>query len=306
MPGEFVPHGYLLWLRTWLTDEREVGPMLWAMDTGPIDFEEIPQQAFDSEQEKQRVEVLIEQYNHPNTSEEGPANDASSDEVQPGEKQAQPSPADTENSQADDPEAGASPETATGPQASPSPGDEEAGAETDDEEQATTEDQPQQPEMTPAIDAGFAQLARERITRAPVRYYLWLPLKRAAGLWFNPHSQYYPFEGELFAPPDDEHDTIQQLFLPLFTGLTWIYTFLGIVGGWFLWQSRDFGSRRWLLLAVLIVVLRLGFFSLRENPEPRYVVELFPFIFVLGGIAAVRVLESFKPKPSRRKPGIAA
>ena len=30
--------------------------------------------------------------------------------------------------------------------------------------------------------------------------------------------------------------------------------------------------------------LRLGFFSTLENPEPRYVVELFPFLSILGGI----------------------
>jgi hypothetical protein len=44
----------------------------------------------------------------------------------------------------------------------------------------------------------------------------------------------------------------------------------------------------------LLVALRLGFFATLENPEPRYVVELFPFLMILGGIAAVRVVESFK------------
>jgi len=32
MPGEFVPRGYLLWVRTWLDDERYVAPALWAID----------------------------------------------------------------------------------------------------------------------------------------------------------------------------------------------------------------------------------------------------------------------------------
>jgi hypothetical protein len=44
-----------------------------------------------------------------------------------------------------------------------------------------------------------------------------------------------------------------------------------------------------LLLAVLLIFLRLGFFATMENPEPRYVVEVFPFLSILGGIALVRL-----------------
>ncbi len=48
MPGEFVPHGYLLWLRTWLDDGRYVGPVLWSLDTRPIRITDFPSRAFDS------------------------------------------------------------------------------------------------------------------------------------------------------------------------------------------------------------------------------------------------------------------
>jgi hypothetical protein len=37
-----------------------------------------------------------------------------------------------------------------------------------------------------------------------------------------------------------------------------------------------------------MIFLRLGFFATLENPEPRYVVEIFPFLSILGGIAVVR------------------
>jgi hypothetical protein len=143
--------------------------------------------------------------------------------------------------------------------------------------------------MTPEIDAGFAQIARERIARHPLRYYVWLPLKRARSLWFDTHSQYYPFEGELLPLTDLDYDIHQQFWLPLFAGLTLVYSLLGILGGWFLWWTRDFVARQWLLLAVLMIFLRLGFFATLENPEPRYVVEVFPFLTILGGIAAVRI-----------------
>jgi hypothetical protein len=172
-------------------------------------------------------------------------------------------------------------------------GDENDEGDSSDQNGATEEQQPV--EMTPEIDAGFAQIARERITRSPLRYYLFLPARRAAGLWFDTHSQYYPFEGQLLPVEDLDYDIHQQIWLPLFTALVWIYTLLGVGGGLFLWSSRDYYARCWLVLAGLMIFLRLGFFSILENPEPRYVVEIFPFLSILGGIAASRIIESMRP-----------
>jgi hypothetical protein len=42
-----------------------------------------------------------------------------------------------------------------------------------------------------------------------------------------------------------------------------------------------------------MIFLRFGFFATLENPEPRYVVEVFPFLSILGGIALTRVLTNF-------------
>jgi hypothetical protein len=55
MPGEFVPHGYFAWLRTWMQDQRYLGPTLLKLDHAPIDVDEIPDQAFDSLEEKKQV-----------------------------------------------------------------------------------------------------------------------------------------------------------------------------------------------------------------------------------------------------------
>jgi hypothetical protein len=143
--------------------------------------------------------------------------------------------------------------------------------------------------MTPEIDAGFAQIARERIARHPFRYYVWLPLKRAHTMWFDTHSQYWPFEGTLLPFDDLDYEHHQQIWLPLFAILTAIYTLLGLAGAWLLWSSRLFAARRCLLLVTLAVVLRLMLFASMENPEPRYLVEFFPFLAVLGGIAVARV-----------------
>jgi 4-amino-4-deoxy-L-arabinose transferase-like glycosyltransferase len=174
--------------------------------------------------------------------------------------------------------------------------DQASGDDEDEPEEEPEEEEPAQPEeanveMTPEIDAGFAQLGRERVARAPLRYYVLLPLKRAKTLWFDTHSQYYPFNGDLLPLEDLDYDIHQQYWLPLFAGLTWIYTLLGSIGGWLLLRSRDQNARRWLLLAVLLMFLRLGFFATLENPEPRYVVELFPFLIMLAG-AGVSVIKA--------------
>ena len=129
-----------------------------------------------------------------------------------------------------------------------------------------------------------------------------LPLKRAATLWFDTHSQYYPFNGELLPLDDLDYDIHQQYWLPLFTALTWIYTLLGVVGVWVLWRSRDRNARRWLLLAALLIFLRLGFFATLENPEPRYTVEFFPFLCILAGAG----ISAFRASAKETEPDAAA
>jgi len=272
MPGEFVPRGYNLWLRTWLDDEVFIGPFLWSLDTDQIKLDQIPPQAFDSEGEKNRVAALLEKYNHPPDSESASTTDAATDQPQP-----QPSPT-PEDQTGDESEQGDKNDQA----------DESDNGDKDNEDESAQPPEPGSVEMTPEIDAGFAQIARERIARHPVRYYLWLPVKRAGTMWLNTHSQYWPWDGELFPLDDLDHDTHQQYWLPLFAALTWVYTLLGLAGGWILWRSRKFAARRWLLLAALVIFLRLAFFSTMENPEPRYVVEFFPFLALLGGIAMTR------------------
>ncbi|HEY5404009.1 MAG TPA: glycosyltransferase family 39 protein [Pyrinomonadaceae bacterium] len=255
MPGEFVPRGYLMWLRTWLDDGRYIGPVLWRLDTSRIPIEAYPKRAFDSSAERDRVAALMDKYNHPVDEEDATATPTPS-----------PSPATPNQTKQSD----------------------EATDEDEEEEEAEEDpgaDDPSNVEMTPEIDAAFAQLARERIARAPFQYYVMLPLKRARSLWFDTHSQYYPFEGELFPLDYMDYSIHQQYWLPLFAGLTWAYTLLGALGAWCLLRARSKEARLWLALAGLIIFLRLGFFSTLENPEPRYVVEIFPFLAILGGIA---------------------
>lgn len=253
MPDEFVARGYLLWVRTWLDDSKYVGPALWSLDMRQMYVENFPARAFDSKEERDRVAALFDKYNHPDGEE-----------------------SDEDQSSADDQD------------------DQSSGDEEDQPEEEPEEEEPAQPEeanveMTPEIDAGFAQIGRERVAHSRLRYYVLLPLKRAKTLWFDTHSQYYPFNGDLLPLADLDYDIHQQYWLPLFAFLTGIYTLLGAIGGWLLWRSGDRDARRWLLLAVLLMFLRLGFFATIENPEPRYTVELFPFLIMLAGAGLARI-----------------
>ena len=261
MPGEFVPRGYLLWLRTWLDDERYVAPVLWSVDMHKIRITDFPERAFDTKEERDRVAALLDKYNNTTPPADEEAQNQSSDEDQ--------SQDDSTDQQNDDENSG----------------DEDESDQPEDQTQSDETDV----EMTPEIDAGFAQIGQERKARSPLRYYIALPLKRAKTLWFDTHSQYYPFNGELLPLADLDYDIHQQYWLPLFAGLTAIYSLLGVLGGLLLLLERNAEARRWVLLAALLMFLRLGFFATLENPEPRYTVELFPFLIILAGAGLSRI-----------------
>ncbi|MGQ0763595.1 MAG: glycosyltransferase family 39 protein, partial [Acidobacteriota bacterium] len=275
MPGEFVPRGYFAWLRTWMQDQRYVGPVLLKLDQAPIDIDEMPDAAFDSLAERKQIAALLERYSYPAgvTSEQRPP---------PGFGPAIDEPRDAQPARS----AEKSIEDEFALNDRENLADEPVGNLKAEKEQV---EEGQEVRMTPEIDAAFGRIARERISRSPIRYYLILPFRRAVSLWFDTHSQYYPFEGELMPLEELDRTTHQQIWLPLFATLTWTYTLLGIAGAWLLWRTEGFEARRWVVLVSLIIFLRLGFFATIENPEPRYVVEVFPFLSILGGIAAGRI-----------------
>jgi hypothetical protein len=306
MPGEFVPRGYGHWLRTWLDDEAYIAPFLWSLDDQPINLDDIPATAFDSAEEKARVAALLDKYNHPpgspvtNANPQSQPNPGPSPQTSPSQTpstanpakgKATPSPSSTPPQTSN---ANSNPED-TGDESDQNDNSEDQSDESDnskeDESDQTEEHGPVQ--MTPEIDAGFEQIARERIARHPFRYYVWLPLKRAHTMWFDTHAQYWPFEGTLLPFEDLDYEHHQQIWLPLFAGLTALYTLLGLAGALLLWSSGEFQARRWLLLTLLAIALRLILFSSMENPEPRYLVEFFPLLAILGGIAIARVNKRF-------------
>ena len=137
--------------------------------------------------------------------------------------------------------------------------------------------------MTPAIDAGFARLAQERIDTHPLRYYVVLPVTRAVTLWFDTHTDFYPFAGFLFPVSAWDRETQQQVWLPLFAALVAVWTLAGWIGAWHLARYRD--TRVLLVLVALLILPRLALLAWLENPEPRYTVEFFPIVSALAAIA---------------------
>jgi hypothetical protein len=238
MPGEFVPLGYHRWLKTWMTDAEYLDQLMWDLGKEPVDVDELPDSAFDSQAEHDRVAELFDKLNGP----------------------------DSESDQADE--------------------DEPSDANKD---QSTTPG-----ELTPEIDAGFAQIANERIARHPFRYYVMLPLRRAHALWFNTHSDFYPFTGNALPLNNPENNRSENFWLPIFAVTVGIYTVLGVGGLILLAMNGGPEERVWVLLVVLIFVTRLALFSMAVSVEPRYVVEFFPFLAVTGAIALMNFKDWFK------------
>ncbi|MGH9764020.1 MAG: hypothetical protein ACREAC_24565, partial [Blastocatellia bacterium] len=263
MPDEFVPYGYIQWLKTWVDDDKYVGPLEWNIDYRPIHLNQLPDYAFDSTEEKSRVAAILDAYNN-----EQPGSEISGTPALRKHSGDDDDDDDDDDSQDND----------TGPTNNTN------GIHSGPEYNV---------QLTPELDTQFGQIARERIARHPFRYHVVVHFKRAVSLWFDTHSQYYPFDGELFPLSKLDKDRHQQYWLPFFMFITLFYTALALWGAWVLLKGKTSG--RWVLFLLLVSLPRLAFLSWMENPEPRYVVELFPYVAAFGAIA-LATLEFARPR----------
>jgi hypothetical protein len=62
-PGEFVPHGFNHWVKTWMVDYVSVEEVYWHVSGETVDFELLPQRAFDSYEQYDRTDDLMVEYN---------------------------------------------------------------------------------------------------------------------------------------------------------------------------------------------------------------------------------------------------
>ncbi|MHB8754166.1 MAG: hypothetical protein ACYC92_04310 [Candidatus Acidiferrales bacterium] len=132
-------------------------------------------------------------------------------------------------------------------------------------------------EMTPQVDRGFAEIARERTARHPLRTYLEIPFLRAMAMWFTTRIEMLPLSGHLWPVhywwenSEPEYCVSLGLFL-----LGIAYAGMALAGTW---RVRNDPAA---LLLVAYIVIRTAFLTTIETPEPRYVLECFPAVFALA------------------------
>lgn len=126
--------------------------------------------------------------------------------------------------------------------------------------------------LTLEMDRGFAQVARERTARHPLRTYLEIPLLRSLAMWFTPRIELLPFSGQILPITEEwEYDREDLIAAVLLFVLNCVYVALAIAGAW---VAR--GRCGWAVLVVFILLRTFFFATFIEAPEPRYVLECFP------------------------------
>jgi hypothetical protein len=147
--------------------------------------------------------------------------------------------------------------------------------------------------LTPAMDAEFARLARQRTRRRPLRTYLWVPLGRAAALWLTPRVELLPVSGWLWPVGKAwEEGPVDFLVTAVFALLNLFFLGLAIAG------LRRAKWNAGIVFLLLFILVRTAFLTRIETTEPRYVLECFPALLALG--ALVWVPRSTRVSPSPR------
>ncbi len=127
--------------------------------------------------------------------------------------------------------------------------------------------------VNPELNARFGELANERIRQHPLRYYIELPIFRIADMWVRPRTEMLPVTSRWWEYWNDPHDFTVALVWGALNLLFLLAAVMGVVRG---------PRPRYLALMLLFVLLRSAFLGSMENPEPRYTLECYPVVFVLG------------------------
>ena len=133
-------------------------------------------------------------------------------------------------------------------------------------------------DLTPAIDARFAALAKERTAEHPLRTWLLLPLGRLADMTLRPRVENLPIDLRWWQysqhRPETKFSIVYGLVNLLFLGL-------GLAG-------LCYRPRFWPYMAAYLILRSLLLMTI-EAPETRYTLEFFPVLFATGGIALQRI-----------------
>jgi hypothetical protein len=132
--------------------------------------------------------------------------------------------------------------------------------------------------VTPGEDQEFAEVARERTARRPLRTYVKIPLLRSLAIWFTPRVDILPYSGHPF-PLGEEWEYDREDFLVTLS-LFFVncgYAALALAGAWI---AR---ARPGWALPIAFIVVRTAFIATSvDTPEPRYVLECYPALIALA------------------------
>lgn len=127
--------------------------------------------------------------------------------------------------------------------------------------------------INPELNARLMELTNERIRRDPLRYYVWLPTLRIADMWLRPRTEMLPLDSRWWEYSDDTKDCVIATLWGLLNLLFIFAAVMGIIRG---------PRPQYLGMMLLFVALRSAFLGTLANPEPRYTLECYPVILVLG------------------------
>jgi hypothetical protein len=136
-------------------------------------------------------------------------------------------------------------------------------------------------------DTVFAELARQRTARHPLRTYLWIPLRRALRIWFTPRIELLPVSGHVFPLVYQwEEDPWDQRITILFFLGNVLLVALGLCGARKLFKYP--AARPAVAVLLTYAIVRTAFLTTLEAPEPRYVLECFPALLAVAAQMAWR------------------
>jgi hypothetical protein len=152
-------------------------------------------------------------------------------------------------------------------------------------------------DISPEMDSQFADIARERTRRHPLRTVLRVPFERALTIWFTPRTELLPIDGKFWPLREQWEDSHADVLVTGgFAVLGYLYVALAIGGIWLAWRTRwESGAggaaneaNLWgIALLLSYVLIRTAFLTTVEAPEPRYVVSCYPALLAVIALLGI-------------------
>jgi hypothetical protein len=98
-------------------------------------------------------------------------------------------------------------------------------------------------DISPELDRKFAEIARERTRRHPLRTFVRVPFERALTIWFTPRTELLPIDGKFWPVREQWEDSHADVLVTgSFAVLGYLYVALAAGGIWVAWRARGGGS----------------------------------------------------------------